>query len=695
MSYEPLHHKYRPQTFADLVGQEAISTTLTNAINQQKIAPAYLFTGPRGTGKTSSARILAKSLNCIASEVPTFHPCGKCNVCLEITKGSSLDVVEIDAASNTGVDNIRELIERAQFAPVQGRYKVYIIDECHMLSTAAFNALLKTLEEPPKKVIFVLATTDPQRVLPTIISRCQRFDFRRIPLESMVRHLRNIANKENIDINDEALTLVAQIAQGGLRDAESTLDQLSLLSGEVTVEKVWDLVGAVPEKDLMAILLALTEDNIELLLERTRRLMERGREPLIVLQNLASFYRDFLIAKTAPERHDLVALTKPTWLELRQLAKSWQIATILAGQKHLKESEVQLRNTTQPRLWLEVTLLGLLPSANSRQQVETTIQVSQIQPSNHANHAIATPPSNTSQPSIVQPKTTPVAENFQVEVTHQHQNIPSTQPEIIQNNPPISPAIPVNETSEITDAQNREYSNLEQIWQQVINNIEIDGTKSMLRINSCLLSFNGREAVIGSKRKHLFKLIQGASPLIEKAFLTTLRTKVKITFQVVTNDNHASGGGGSSTKAVKQVTVARENIIEEKPSYPVENSHSASSKIAENPQNNLPNQNQTLADSHLSQESTKTDLKYENLAASPSFQDLPTKDAEIVNEERLVEDGAKRLAAFFKGEIVDFSAEFSQIIYANAPEKPKFKNAESKLPDWETEGIDGAEDEEF
>ncbi|HSM83188.1 MAG TPA: DNA polymerase III subunit gamma/tau, partial [Nodosilinea sp.] len=180
MAYEPLHHKYRPQTFGALVGQAAIATTLTNALNQQRIAPAYLFCGPRGTGKTSSARILAKSLNCIAQAHPTPDPCGTCETCRSITNGSALDFIEIDAASNTGVDNIRELIERAQFAPVQCRYKVYVIDECHMLSTAAFNALLKTLEEPPSNVVFVLATTDPQRVLPTIISRCQRFDYRRI-----------------------------------------------------------------------------------------------------------------------------------------------------------------------------------------------------------------------------------------------------------------------------------------------------------------------------------------------------------------------------------------------------------------------------------------------------------------------------------------------------------------------------------
>jgi DNA polymerase III subunit gamma/tau len=364
MAYIPLHHKYRPQTFADLVGQEAIATTLSNALRLQKIAPAYLFTGPRGTGKTSSARILAKSLNCMASAVPTAQPCGSCDVCRSIAAGSALDIIEIDAASNTGVDNIREIIERAQYAPVQCRYKVYIIDECHMLTTAAFNSLLKTLEEPPPHVVFILATTDPQRVLPTIISRCQRFDYRRIPVAAMVGHLTYIAQAEQIEIPLASITLISQIAQGGLRDAESLLDRLSLLSGDITPDRVWDAIGSVPEQDLLEILQSIASNDPESLLDRTRNILERGKEPLTVLQNLAGCYRDLLIAKTAPQRPDLVALSPETWTELGKIAKAWQISWILAGQKHLKDSEVQIKQTTQPQLWLEITLLGLLSVSN-------------------------------------------------------------------------------------------------------------------------------------------------------------------------------------------------------------------------------------------------------------------------------------------------------------------------------------------
>ncbi|MGK7888723.1 MAG: DNA polymerase III subunit gamma/tau, partial [Leptolyngbyaceae cyanobacterium] len=407
MGYEPLHHKYRPQTFAQLVGQGAIATTLSSALKQQRIAPAYLFCGPRGTGKTSSARILAKSLNCISGKEPTAEPCGECEICRSIVDGSSLDVIEIDAASNTGVDNIRELIERAQFAPVQCRYKVYIIDEVHMLSTAAFNALLKTLEEPPNRVVFVLATTDPQRVLPTIISRCQRFDFRRIALPEMMAHLQAIATQETIDIANDALQLVAQVSQGGLRDAESLLDQLSLTEGQIAVDHVWNLVGAVPEQDLLALVKAIATDDSIAVLDNTRHLMDRGREPLIVLQNLAGFYRDLLIAKTASDRQDLVAITPPTWAELVSFAQTIDLSFILQGQKRLRESEVQVKNTTQPRLWLEITLMGLRPSSLQTSQPIQPSQTSQAIQSSQTSAPTVSTPTPTHQPQPV-PVPTPI-----------------------------------------------------------------------------------------------------------------------------------------------------------------------------------------------------------------------------------------------------------------------------------------------
>lgn len=358
MGYEPLYQKYRPQRFSEIVGQEPIVTTLTNAIHTGRIAHAYLFTGSRGTGKTTTARLIAKALNC--EQGPTPEPCGKCTSCLGVINGNALDVIEIDAASNTGVDNIRELIERAQFAPAQGRSKIYIIDESHMLSGAAFNALLKTLEEPPPRVVFVLATTDPQKVLPTVISRCQRFDFRRIPMQAMVTHLRQISRAEEIDIEPAALELVAQLAQGGLRDAQSLLDQLSLLEGTISTERVWQLVGAVSEFELLALAESIERTDSVRVLEQVRHLLDNGKEPIQVLQDLLAFYRDLLIACTAPERRDLAAVSAPTWQQMVERAVHYSVARILDLQGRLAQAQPQLKGTTQPRLWLEVSLLGLL-----------------------------------------------------------------------------------------------------------------------------------------------------------------------------------------------------------------------------------------------------------------------------------------------------------------------------------------------
>jgi DNA polymerase III subunit gamma/tau len=515
VTYEPLHHKYRPQTFAELVGQEAIAQTLTSAILQDRIAPAYLFTGPRGTGKTSSARIFAKSLNCISTDAPTPTPCGKCNVCQEIARGSTLDVIEIDAASNTGVDNIRDLIERAQFAPVQCRYKVYVIDEVHMLSTQAFNALLKTLEEPPNRVVFVLATTDPQRVLPTIISRCQRFDFRRIALDSMTAHLHKIAKLENINIASDAVYMVAQLAQGGLRDAESLLDQLSLFPDEITIEKVWDLVGAVPENDLMELLEAVKKDDATALIDMTRHLMNRGREPLIVLQSLASFYRDLLMAKAAPKRSDLVALTSGTWDKLVKFATQWDAELILASQKHLQTHEVQIKNTTQPRLWLEVTLLGLLPSAIRTQQ----------QPAN--------------QPAQIHPPQPPLAKggsqisNIEESSVPNLQHPPMTSPPIAnrtENTPtaPIREPIQTADTTNYTPTNSASEIDLNQVWEQVLSRVRPQGTQSLLRQHGHLVSFSNDAASIKINSPQLLKMVKDKVANIEEAFLQIFNRRVSV-----------------------------------------------------------------------------------------------------------------------------------------------------------------------
>ena len=296
MSYEVFARKYRPQTFDDLVGQTHVSRTLKNAVAQNRLAHAYLFVGPRGVGKTSTARILAKSLNCI--DGPTVTPCGLCDNCREIAAGNSLDVIEIDGASNNSVEDVRQLRENVRYVPAKGRYKIYLIDEVHMLSPAAFNALLKTLEEPPEHVKFIFATTEPQKVLPTILSRCQRFDLHRIPANLIAQHLQFIAEKEKIALQPAAAHAIARGAEGGLRDAESMLDQLVAFCGEKIAESdVLDVFGFTSEQTVIdltgRILHAETPEAIDLLHQQS----ESGKDMMRLMADLIAYLRDLLVLK--------------------------------------------------------------------------------------------------------------------------------------------------------------------------------------------------------------------------------------------------------------------------------------------------------------------------------------------------------------------------------------------------------------
>jgi DNA polymerase-3 subunit gamma/tau len=367
MSYVSLYRKWRSQTFDDIVGQPPIVQTLKNAIKNNRLAHAYLFSGPRGTGKTSAARILAKALNC--EKGPTPEPCDSCQNCVKIRNGHSVNVIEIDAASNRGIGEIRELRERIRYAPIEGRYKVYIIDEVHMLTSEAFNALLKTLEEPPSHTIFVLATTELQKVPLTIASRCQRLDFGRIKLSEIENHLRKVAEVEGFELDEKALNLIGRVAEGSMRDAISLLDQLVSFSGhKISYDNVVLLLGTADEELLFAFGDALAAGDITKVLELVRKGLEEGRSTPQVTRDLVSHFRNLLHLKVGSG--EALELTQDYLERLKKQAESFTLEKIKNVIRALSRAEMDMRWHPYSRLVLEVALLELL---EDRQQGKVSV----------------------------------------------------------------------------------------------------------------------------------------------------------------------------------------------------------------------------------------------------------------------------------------------------------------------------------
>ncbi len=371
--YISLYRKYRPQTFEELAGEEHVTKTLSNAIKQGRVSHAYLFAGPRGTGKTSTAKILAKAMNC--EKGPTAEPDNTCDSCREISAGNAVDVLEIDAASNRGIDEIRELRDKVHYAPTRGRYKVYIIDEVHMLTTEAFNALLKMLEEPPAHAIFVLATTEPHRVLPTILSRCQRFDFRRIGTSDIVRRLEHVAKEEGIEIDQGALVLIAGHAQGSLRDAISDIDQLVAYCGKkISMDDVAGALGLVPNELLADFAGHLVERDSAEALRAIARLLDSGQDLREFARGLLGHLRNiFVIKSTGAE--DILDLPEEHLARLRNQADAIPAAELERDIALLAETHNEMRFSSDPRLALEIVAVKMSrPLAST---VETGVQVAE------------------------------------------------------------------------------------------------------------------------------------------------------------------------------------------------------------------------------------------------------------------------------------------------------------------------------
>jgi len=388
MTYLVMARKYRPQSFEEVVGQSHVTVTLVNAIKAKRISHAYLFAGPKGTGKTTVARILAKALNC--KDGPTSHPCGECDSCLEIAMGRSLDVVEIDGASNNSVDDVRALRENIRYVPSKGDYKIYIIDEVHMLSDSAFNALLKTLEEPPAHAIFIFATTEPHKVPQTVLSRCQRFDFRRIPTTDLVKTIQTIAGKEKLEIDQDASYILARRADGSLRDILSLLDQVIAFGGEndgspsqsrVTKELVAQTLGLVDQEKLFEITDAISQKNAPKGLSILNQLIDSGVDIPEFVNSLLQHFRDLLVSKVGQDSKILFDLSDTYIDKYKEKAKDFSETDILRMIKTVADLNLTLKRATDPRIFLELALMKLLKMESAVNLEDVLNKLDQLQTS--------------------------------------------------------------------------------------------------------------------------------------------------------------------------------------------------------------------------------------------------------------------------------------------------------------------------
>ena len=488
--YIPLYRKYRPQTLEEVVGQEHIKKALANAISLNKISHAYLFTGPRGTGKTSTARIFAKSLNC--KEGPTIHPCGKCENCIDITNSTPMDVIEIDAASNRKVEDAQNILEKVMYAPVNSRYKIYIIDEVHMLSPTAFNALLKTLEEPPKNVIFILATTEVHKVLDTIKSRCQRYDFKRITTSDIVAHLRMISDKEGINITDDALMTIAKNSAGGMRDSIALLDQLSVLDGTeaITTDDINNLLGRLSFDVLNeltnAIINSAPNDGIAVL----EKIYNSGNEPVQILTNLLDYLKNLLIVKTC-SKDTVTELTQLNEIQLNALVKQTEklethqiVFLIDKCSEYIKE----LKTTNNPRLWLEVAIIDLSNLAENTSLLELQNRISRleggaIQPVAHQHYKTA--PSPVLKPEMTRPmpaRPQPAQEQEKVEKIDKVETVETHKEESPQ---PIQKLNEESNVSEFTplplSSHSSDSNDISVLWGKLLENIPNVPTRALLK----------------------------------------------------------------------------------------------------------------------------------------------------------------------------------------------------------------------
>ena len=566
-NYVPLYRKYRPQTLEQLVGQEHIKKTLTSAIELGKIAHAFLFTGPRGTGKTSTARILAKSLNC--KNGPTIHPCGECESCRDITNSVPIDVIEIDAASNRKVEDTQNILEKIQYVPVNGKYKIYIIDEVHMLTNHAFNALLKTLEEPPENVIFILATTEVHKVLDTIKSRCQRFDFRRITTEDIVKHLRYISDNEKINISDDALFAIAKNSAGGMRDSISLLDQLSLLgvSKEVTVDDVNAILGRISFDTLNKLSSKIIASSPNEAIEILNEIYNAGNEPLQILTNLSEYFKNLLIVKTCRKEllQELTGLNEPQIEEMLKQKDQLETQQIVFLLERITYYIKEVKLAANQHLWLEV---GMIDLANMTENTTLLDLQNRVKALECGSAPVSQPVRPVLQPQRPAVSIQKPPENTQKSV----ETDPVTRPAPIP--PAESPAAQAvkPEPEEFTPppmSKKPDGNDINTLWQTLLMNIKSPATKALLHL-ATPVKIAEDEVVITFKNDKLVSQINDTNKkqmLIEAANTMFNQQNSKVIVRLPQSGDAAI----ASAPAAPVSSVLQEekkNIIPEQPKTP-------------------------------------------------------------------------------------------------------------------------------
>ena len=514
--YIPLYRKYRPQKLEEVVGQEHIKKALRNAIELDKISHAYLFTGPRGTGKTSTARIFAKSLNC--KEGPTINPCGVCENCIDITNSTPMDVIEIDAASNRKVEDAQNILEKVMYAPVNSRYKIYIIDEVHMLSTTAFNALLKTLEEPPKNVIFILATTEVHKVLDTIKSRCQRFDFKRITTDDIVKHLRYIADNEKINITDDALFTIAKNSAGGMRDSIALLDQLSVLDGEeaISTDDINNLLGRLSFDTLNSLADKIVNSNPQGAIEDLEKIYNSGNEPVQILTNLMDYLKNLLIIKNCRKEiaFELTQANDAQVKALTEQAENLETHQIVFLIDKCSEYIKELKLTNNPRLWLEVAIIDLANLTENTSLVELQNRVARleggtIQPVKVATYKTA--PSPVLKPEIGHAKPDIVMQKEVEHVQTQKTKKPISEP--VSPTKTVEEQAPVDndDFSPMPKSKPLDSSDVSVLWGQLLTLIQSPPTRALLKQWANPIKIAPDETVLSMKNEIFLNQVQSGS----------------------------------------------------------------------------------------------------------------------------------------------------------------------------------------